>query len=79
MERNRQRGTVYLFPASENYFLDRAGNAPLQATCRASAHLFQMERPQHESGAHSSTNDLSEPLPRAKSARITAAAVRMSP
>jgi hypothetical protein len=34
-------GVKSLFPASESYFLDRAGNEPLQASCWALAHLFQ--------------------------------------
>ena len=32
-----------LFPASESYFLDHAGNEPLQATCWALVHLFQLQ------------------------------------
>jgi len=32
-----------LFPASEGYFLDHAGNEPLQATCWALVHLFQLQ------------------------------------
>ena len=32
-----------LFPASESYFLDRTGNEPLQATCWALVHLFQLQ------------------------------------
>src|SRR6202521_3563964 len=31
------------FPASESYFLDRAGKEPLQATCWALVHLFQLQ------------------------------------
>ena len=36
-------GVKSLFPASESYFLDRAGNEPLQATCWALVHLFQLQ------------------------------------
>jgi hypothetical protein len=32
-----------LFPASESYFLDRAGDEPLLATCCALVHLFQLQ------------------------------------
>ena len=32
-----------LFPASESYFLDATGNEPLQATCWALMHLFQLQ------------------------------------
>jgi hypothetical protein len=38
-----RHGVKSLFPASESYFLDRAGNEPLQATCWALAHLFQLQ------------------------------------
>src|SRR5271166_1572833 len=37
-----RHGVKSLFPASESYFLDRAGNEPLQATCWALVHLFQL-------------------------------------
>jgi len=36
-------GIKSLFPASESYFLDRAGDEPLQATCWALVHLFQLQ------------------------------------
>ena len=36
-------GVKSLFPASESYFLDRAVNEPLQATCWALVHLFQLQ------------------------------------
>jgi hypothetical protein len=32
-----------LFPAGESYFLDRAGDEPLLATCWALVHLFQLK------------------------------------
>src|ERR1700730_4505719 len=38
-----RHGVKSLFPASESYFLDRAGNEPLQATCWALVHLFQLQ------------------------------------
>ena len=38
-----RHGVKSLFPASESYFLDRAGNEPLQATCLALVHLFQLQ------------------------------------
>src|SRR5258707_6960063 len=38
-----RHGVKSLFPASESYFLDRAGNEPLQATCWALLHLFQLQ------------------------------------
>jgi hypothetical protein len=38
-----RHGIKSLFPASESYFLDQAGNEPLQATCWALAHLFQLQ------------------------------------
>jgi hypothetical protein len=38
-----RHGIESLFPASESYFLDRASNEPLQATCWALAHLFQLQ------------------------------------
>jgi len=38
-----RHGAKSLFPASESYFLDRAGNEPLQATCWALVHLFQLQ------------------------------------
>jgi hypothetical protein len=37
-----RHGVKGLFPASESYFLDRTGNEPLQATCWALVHLFQL-------------------------------------
>ena len=39
-----RHGVKSLFPASESYFLDRTGNEPLQATCWALVHLFQLQR-----------------------------------
>jgi hypothetical protein len=36
-------GVKGLFPASESYFLDATGNEPLQATCWALMHLFQLQ------------------------------------
>ena len=38
-----RHGIKSLFPASESYFLDREGNEPLQATCWALVHLFQLQ------------------------------------
>ncbi|HWX37133.1 MAG TPA: hypothetical protein VNZ53_58180 [Steroidobacteraceae bacterium] len=38
-----RHGVKSLFPASESYFLDRAGNEPLQATSWALVHLFQLQ------------------------------------
>ena len=38
-----RHGAKSLFPASESYFLDRAGNEPLQATCWALVHIFQLQ------------------------------------
>ena len=38
-----RHGVKSLFPASESYFLDRAVNEPLQATCWALVHLFQLQ------------------------------------
>ena len=38
-----RHGVKSLFPASESYFLDRGGNEPLQATCWALVHLFQLQ------------------------------------
>jgi len=38
-----RHGVKGLFPASESYFLDRAGNEPLQATCWALVHLCQLQ------------------------------------
>jgi hypothetical protein len=38
-----RHGVKSLFPASESYFLDRAGNEPLQATCWALVHLFHLQ------------------------------------
>ena len=38
-----RHGVKGLFPASESYFLDRTGNEPLQATCWALVHLFQLQ------------------------------------
>jgi hypothetical protein len=38
-----RHGVKSLFPASESYFLDRRCNEPLQATCWALAHLFQLQ------------------------------------
>jgi hypothetical protein len=38
-----RHGIKSLFPASESYFLDRAGNEPLHATCWALVHLFQLQ------------------------------------
>jgi hypothetical protein len=38
-----RHGIKTLYPASESYFLDRADNEPLQATCWALAHLFQLQ------------------------------------
>jgi hypothetical protein len=38
-----RHGIKSLFPASESYFLDRTGNEPLQATCWALVHLFQLQ------------------------------------
>src|ERR1700674_3124673 len=38
-----RHGVKSLFPASESYFLDRAGNEPLQATCWALIHLFHLQ------------------------------------
>jgi len=38
-----RQGVKTLYPASESYFLDRAGNEPLQATCWALVHLFQLQ------------------------------------
>src|SRR5271165_815531 len=38
-----RHGVKSLFPASESYFLDRTGNEPLQATCWALVHLFQLQ------------------------------------
>jgi hypothetical protein len=38
-----RHGVKTLFPASESYFLERAGNEPLQATCWALVHLFQLQ------------------------------------
>jgi hypothetical protein len=38
-----RHGVKSLFPASESYFLDRACNEPLHATCWALAHLFQLQ------------------------------------
>jgi hypothetical protein len=38
-----RHGVKSLFPASESYFLDRAGNEPLLATCWALVHLFQLQ------------------------------------
>jgi hypothetical protein len=38
-----RHGVKSLFPASESYFLDRAGDEPLLATCWALAHLFQLQ------------------------------------
>ena len=37
-----RHGVKGLFPASESYFLNRTGNEPLQATCWALVHLFQL-------------------------------------
>ena len=37
-----RHGVKGLFPASESYFLDRAGTEPLQATCWALVHLFEL-------------------------------------
>jgi len=37
-----RHGVKGLFPASESYFLDRAGAEPLQATCWALVHLFEL-------------------------------------
>jgi hypothetical protein len=37
-----RHGVKSLFPASESYFLDRVGHEPLQATCWALVHLFQL-------------------------------------
>jgi len=38
-----RHGVKSLFPASESYFVDRARNEPLHATCWALAHLFQLQ------------------------------------
>jgi len=38
-----RHGIKSLFPASESYFLDRDCNEPLDATCWALAHLFQLQ------------------------------------
>ena len=38
-----RHGVKSLFPASEGYFLARAENEPLQATCWALVHLFQLQ------------------------------------
>jgi len=38
-----RHGIKTLFPASESYFLDRAGNEPLQAMCWALVHVFQLQ------------------------------------
>jgi hypothetical protein len=38
-----RHGIKSLFPASESYFLDRAGNEPLQAMCWALVHVFQLQ------------------------------------
>jgi hypothetical protein len=38
-----RHGVKGLFPASESYFLDRAGNEPLLATCWALLHLFELQ------------------------------------
>jgi len=38
-----RHGVKGLFPASESYFLDRAGNEPLLATCWAVLHLFELQ------------------------------------
>jgi hypothetical protein len=38
-----RHGVKSLFPASESYFLDRAGDEPLLATCWALVHLFQLK------------------------------------
>jgi len=38
-----RHGIKSLVPASESYFLDRVGNDPLQATCWALVHLFQLQ------------------------------------
>jgi hypothetical protein len=38
-----RHGVKSLFPASESYFLDRAVNEPLQATCWALVHLFLLQ------------------------------------
>src|SRR5207248_195477 len=35
------------FPPSESYFLDRAGSEPLQVTCWALIHLFQLQLQSH--------------------------------
>ena len=35
-------GVKALFPASESYFLDQSGKEPLQATCWALLHLFEL-------------------------------------
>ena len=37
-----RHGVKGLFPASESYFLDRASTEPLQATCWALVHLFEL-------------------------------------
>lgn len=38
-----RHGVKSLFPASESYFLDRAGDEPLLATCWALVHLLQLQ------------------------------------
>jgi hypothetical protein len=38
-----RHGVKTLYPASESYFLDRTGNEPLQATCWALLHLFELQ------------------------------------
>jgi hypothetical protein len=47
-----RHGVKSLFPASESYFLDRAGNEPLQATCWALVQLFQLQLQSHPLTLH---------------------------